>query len=96
VGSRGGAQIREEEGGWGRGVWIFIRPGAFWTMEHLLVIRLVYQRRRGGFIFIRLGAFQIMEHFLVTRVSVPASPGRMHIHSTRGISDSGALVGDEG
>jgi hypothetical protein len=26
-------------------------------------------------------------------VSVPASPGRMHIHSTKGISDNGALVG---
>jgi hypothetical protein len=28
-------------------------------------------------------------------VSVPASPGRMHINSARGISDNGALVGDE-
>jgi hypothetical protein len=25
-----------------------------------------------------------MEHLLVTRVSVPASPGRMHIHSAKG------------
>jgi hypothetical protein len=30
------------------------------------------------------------------RVSVPASPRRMHIHSVRGISDNGALVGDAG
>jgi hypothetical protein len=64
----GGAQIRKEEGGRGQGVWMFIRPGAFQTMEHLLAMR----------------------------VSVPASPGRMHIHSARGISDNGALVGDEG
>jgi hypothetical protein len=32
----------------------------------------------------------------VTRVSLPASPGRMHIHSARGISDNGALVSDQG
>jgi hypothetical protein len=64
----GGAQIGEEEGGRGRGGCIFIRPGAF----------------------------RIMEHLLAMRVSVPASPGRMHIHSARGISDNGALVGDEG
>jgi hypothetical protein len=67
AGSGGGAQIREE-GGRGRGVWIFIEPGAFWTMEH----------------------------WLAMRVSVPASPGRMHIHSVRDISDNGALVGDKG
>jgi hypothetical protein len=38
VGRGGGAQIREEEWvrGRGRGGWIFIRPGAFRTMEHLL------------------------------------------------------------
>jgi hypothetical protein len=29
AGSGGGAQIREEEGGRGRGVWIFVRTGAF-------------------------------------------------------------------
>jgi hypothetical protein len=39
VGGSGGAQIGEEEGGWGRGVWIFIWPGAFQTMEHLLATR---------------------------------------------------------
>jgi hypothetical protein len=37
-----------------------------------------------------------MEHFLATRVSLPASPGRMHIHSATGISYNGALVGDDG
>jgi hypothetical protein len=37
-----------------------------------------------------------MEHLLAARVSVPASPGRMHIHLARSISDNGALVGDEG
>jgi hypothetical protein len=56
----------------------------------------VYQRHRGGCIFIRPGAFRIMEHLLATRVSLPASPGQMHIHSTNGISDSGALVSDDG
>jgi hypothetical protein len=29
---------------------------------------------------------------LATRVSVPASPKRMHIHSGRGIFDNGALL----
>jgi hypothetical protein len=53
-------------------------------------------RGRGGCIFIRLGAFRIMENLLVMRVSVPASPGPMHIHLDKGISDNGALVGDEG
>jgi hypothetical protein len=67
VGGGGGALIGEEEGGRGRGGCIFIRPGAFRTMEHLLAMR----------------------------VSVPASPGRMHIHSARSISDNGARVGDE-
>jgi hypothetical protein len=57
---------------------------------------LVYQHHRGGCIFIEQGAFLTMEHLLATIVSVAASPGRMHIHSTRGISDNGALVGDEG
>jgi hypothetical protein len=57
---------------------------------------LVDQRRRGGCIFIQSGAFLIMEHLLTTRVSVPAPPGRMHIHSARSILDNGALVGDEG
>jgi hypothetical protein len=33
---------------------------------------------------------------LATRVSVPASPKRMHIHSARGIFDNGALVGGDG
>jgi hypothetical protein len=56
---------------------------------------LVYQRRWGGCIFIRSGAFLTMEHLLATMVSVPASPRRMHIHSARGISDNGELVGDE-
>jgi hypothetical protein len=65
VGDGGGAQIGEEEGGWGRGGCIFIRPGAFQTMEHLLA----------------------------TRVCLSASPVQMHIHLTRGISDTGALVG---
>jgi hypothetical protein len=51
---------------------------------------------QGGCIFIRLVAFRTMEHLLATRVSLPASPGRMHIHSARGISDNGALVGNEG
>ena len=51
---------------------------------------------RGVWIFIQPGAFRTMEHWLATRVSVPASPGQMHIHSARGISDNGALVGDEG
>jgi hypothetical protein len=68
AGSGGGAQIGEEERGRGRSRCIFIRPGAFWTMEHLLA----------------------------TKVSVLVSPGRMHIHSARGISDNGALVGNEG
>jgi hypothetical protein len=49
---------------------------------------LVYQRRRGGRIFIRPWAFRTMEHLLATRVSLPASPRRMHIHSARGISDN--------
>jgi hypothetical protein len=66
AGGGGGAHIDEEEGGRGRGGCIFIRQGAFLTMEHLLA----------------------------TMVSVPLSPGRMHIHSVRGIFDNGALVGD--
>jgi hypothetical protein len=41
--------------------------------------------RRGGCIFIRQGAFLTMEHVLVTMVSAPPSPGRMHIHSAKGI-----------
>jgi hypothetical protein len=53
-------------------------------------------RDRGGCIFIQPGVFRTMEHLLATRVSVPASPGRMHMHSARGISDNGALVGDDG
>jgi hypothetical protein len=32
----------------------------------------------------------------VTRVSVPTLLGQLHIHSARGISDNGALVGDDG
>jgi hypothetical protein len=56
---------------------------------------LVYQRRRGGCIFIRQGAFLTMEHLLATMVSAPVSPGQIHIHSARGISDNGALVDDE-
>jgi hypothetical protein len=56
----------------------------------------MYQRRRDGCIFIRPGAFQIMEYLLVMSVIVPASSGRMPIHSARGNSDNGALVGDEG
>jgi hypothetical protein len=68
AGGGGGARIGKEEGGRGWGGCIFIRLGAFWTMEDLLA----------------------------TRVSVPASPGRMHIHSASGISNNGALVGDEG
>jgi hypothetical protein len=68
AGSDGGAPIGEEEVGRGRGGCIFIRPGAF----------------------------RIMEHLLATRVSVPVSPGWMHIHSARGISDNGALLSDEG
>jgi hypothetical protein len=47
VGSGGGAQIREEEEVRGRGGWIFIRPGAFQTMEHLLATPVVYQHHRG-------------------------------------------------
>jgi hypothetical protein len=39
VGGGSGAQIGEEEGGRGQGVWIFIWPGAFRTMEHLLATR---------------------------------------------------------
>jgi hypothetical protein len=57
AGSGGGAQIGEEEGG----------------------------RVPGGCIFIRQGAFLTMEHLLATMVSVPLSPGWMHIHSARGI-----------
>jgi hypothetical protein len=57
---------------------------------------LVYKCCRGGCIFIQQGAFLTMEHLLAMMVSVPASPGWMHIHSARGISDNGALVGDEG
>jgi hypothetical protein len=57
---------------------------------------LMYQRRRDGCIFIRPGAFQIMEYLLAMSVIVPASSGRMPIHSARGNSDNGALVGDEG
>jgi hypothetical protein len=52
--------------------------------------------RRGGCIFIRQGAFLTMEHLLATMVSVPPLPGWMHIHSGRGISYNGALVGDDG
>jgi hypothetical protein len=51
---------------------------------------------QGGSIFIRLEAFRTMEHLLATRVSVPTSSGQMHIHSTRGIPDNRALVGNEG
>jgi hypothetical protein len=38
-GGGGGAQIGEEDGGQGLGGCIFIRPGAFRTMEHLLATR---------------------------------------------------------
>jgi hypothetical protein len=51
---------------------------------------------RGGCIFIWQGAFLTMEHLLAMMVSVPRSLGRMHIHSARGISDNGALAGDDG
>jgi hypothetical protein len=57
---------------------------------------LVYQHHLGGCILIRLGAFLTMEHLLATRVSLPASPGQMPIHSARGISGNGALVGEKG
>jgi hypothetical protein len=40
---------------------------------------------QGGCIFIRQGAFLTMEHLLAEMVSVPPSPGRMHIHSASGI-----------
>jgi hypothetical protein len=53
-------------------------------------------RDQGGCIFIRPVSFRTMEHLLATRVSVPVSPGCMYIHSARGISDNGALVGNEG
>jgi hypothetical protein len=53
-------------------------------------------RGQGGCIINRPGAFQTVEHLLATRVSLLASSGWMHIHSTKGISDNGALVGDEG
>jgi hypothetical protein len=33
LGGGDGAHIGEEEGGRGWGVWILIRPGAFWTMD---------------------------------------------------------------
>jgi hypothetical protein len=52
--------------------------------------------RRAGCIIIWQGAFLTMEHLLATMVSLSLSPGRMHIHSTRGISNNGALVGDDG
>jgi hypothetical protein len=48
--------------------------------------------RRGGCIFIRQGAFLTMEHLLAMMVNVPLSPGWMHIHSARCISENGALV----
>jgi hypothetical protein len=51
---------------------------------------------QGTWIFIRPGAIRTMVHLLATRVSVPVSPGRMHIHSARGISGNRALVGDVG
>jgi hypothetical protein len=95
VGGSDGAQIGEEEGGRVWGGCIFIRPGAFRIIEHLLATR-VYQRHRGECIFIRQGPFLTMEHLLAVMVSVPASPRQMHIHSARGISDNGALIGDEG
>jgi hypothetical protein len=53
-------------------------------------------RGQGVWIFIRLGAFRTIEHLLATRISVPASPGRMHIHSARCILDNGALFGERG
>jgi hypothetical protein len=72
AGGGGGAQIGEEEGGRGRGGCIFIRPGAFRTMEHLLATRVSVPASPGRIIFIRPGAFRTMEHFLATRVSLPA------------------------
>jgi hypothetical protein len=53
---------------------IFIRPGAFQTMEHLLATRVSLLALPGECIFILPGAFRTMEHVLVTRVSLPASP----------------------
>jgi hypothetical protein len=38
------------------------------------------------------GAFLTMEHLLATMVSVPPLPGRMHIHSARGIRTMGHLL----
>jgi hypothetical protein len=72
AGGGGGAQIREEEGGQGsgrRGGCIFIRQGAFLTMEHLLATMVSVPPSPG-----RMPARGIMEYLLATMVSLPASP----------------------
>jgi hypothetical protein len=73
AGGGGGAQIGEEEGVGVRapGGCIFIRQGAFLTMEHLLVTMVsvppspVRMPARG---------IRTMEHLLATMVSLPTSP----------------------
>jgi hypothetical protein len=72
AGGSGGAQIGEEEGGRGKGRWggcIFIRQGAFLTMEHLLATMVSVPQSPG-----RMQARGIMEHLLAMMVSLPASP----------------------
>jgi hypothetical protein len=82
--------------GRGQGVWIFIRPRAFWTTEHLLVERVSVPASLGRMHIHSSRAFRTMEHLLAMRVSVPTSLGRMYIHSARAILDNGALICDMG
>jgi hypothetical protein len=72
AGGDSGAQIGEEEGGRGRGAGgrcIFIRQGAFLTMEHLLATMVSVPPSPG-----RMPARGIMEHLLAMIVSLSGSP----------------------
>jgi hypothetical protein len=60
---------KKGQGSGRRGECIFIRQGAFLTMEHLLATRVSVPPSPG-----RMPARGIMEHLLATMVSLPASP----------------------
>jgi hypothetical protein len=67
----------EEEGGRCRGGYIFIRQGAFLTIEHLLAMMVSVPPSQG-----RMPARGIMEHLLAMMVSLPALPlssGRLRL-----------------
>jgi hypothetical protein len=61
----------EEEGGRGRGGCIFIRHGAFLTMEHLLATIISVPPSSGRML---ARGIRTMKHLLATMVSLPSSP----------------------